>query len=91
MHLIDLKQNKITASFKNHGLAVRALKFTSSSQALISVGEDLHIFVVDCETHQRKHTMVGHSKLITDIACHPQNEDLFFTASLDGSLMLWNM
>lgn len=90
MHLIDLKQNKVVGSLKNHGMAVRALKFTSSSQSLISAGEDLHIFVIDCETNQRKHTLVGHSKHVTDIACHPQNEDVFFSASLDGSIMLWN-
>jgi len=71
VHLIDMKSNAVQGSLKNHGMAVRALSFTSSSQALVSAGEDLHIFVTDVETQQRKHTMVGHTKQITSIACHP--------------------
>jgi len=71
VHLLDMKANSVSASMKNHGMAVRALSFSSSSQNLVSAGEDLHIFVTDCETKQRKHTMVGHTKQITSIACHP--------------------
>ena len=34
----------------DHGKAVRALKFSSNNQLLISAGEDLHINVNDMET-----------------------------------------
>ena len=72
-------------------MPVRALAFTCSSHAVISAGEDLHIYLTDCETLQRKYTIVGHSKQITCIASHPQNEDLFATGSLDGVIMLWDV
>lgn len=58
---------------------------------MISAGEDLHIFVSDVESQQRKHTFVGHGKLITDVACHPLNEDIFVTSSLDGTIKVWSM
>lgn len=86
-----MKSSSVTGNLKNHGMAVRALSFTASSQNLVSAGDDLHIFVTDSATHQRKHTMVGHSKQITSIACHPHSEDLFMTSSLDGTIKMWNM
>lgn len=91
VHLIDAQKSEIIGSPKNHGMPVRALAFTCSSHAVISAGEDLHIFVTDCETLQRKYTMVGHTKQITCIESHPLNEDIFATASLDGIVMIWNM
>ena len=51
----------------------------------------MHIYVTDVESQQRKHTFVGHGKLITDITCHPLNEDIFVTSSLDGTLKTWWM
>ena len=47
--------------------------------------------VTDTETFQRKRTFVGHTKLITSIACHPHTEDLFTTSSCDGTLKQWSM
>ena len=86
VYLIDMKSRAILSKLENHGLPVRALQFTSSSKNLISAGEDLHIFVIDTETFQRKRTFVGHTQLITSIACHPQCEDIFMTSSCDGTL-----
>jgi WD40 repeat protein len=91
VYLIDMKSRAIVAKLENHGLPVRALSFTSSSKHLISAGEDLHVYVTDTETFQRKRTMVGHTKLITSIACHPQTEDIFITSSCDGTLKIWSM
>jgi WD40 repeat protein len=34
---------------------------------------------------------VGHGKLITDVACHPINEEIFTTSSLDGTIKVWSM
>lgn len=91
VYLIDMKSRTIVSKLESHALAVRALAFTSSSKHLISAAEDLHINVVDTETFQRKRTMVGHTKLITSIACHPENEDIFMTSSCDGTLKQWSM
>ena len=86
-----MKNRTQKGSLENHGMAVRALCFTQSSKHLISAAEDLHVFVSDVETLQRKQTIVGHSKYITDVAAHPQNEDQFITASLDHTIKLWSI
>ncbi len=91
VQIVDLKSRQVKQKFENHFMPVRALAFTASGQQLISAGEDLHIFVSDVESQQRKHTFVGHGKLITDIACHPINEEIFTTSSLDGTIKIWSM
>ncbi len=35
--------------------------------------------------------MVAHTKFITEIACHPRNDDIFSTSSLDGTIKQWSM
>ena len=69
--LLYNKRDRTSGKCDSHGMGVRALCFTHSGKSLISAGEDLHVFVSDVETKQRKQTMVGHTKWITDISTHP--------------------
>lgn len=46
----------------DHGKPVRALKFSSNNQLLISGSEDLHINVNDTEVMKRKQTLTGHAE-----------------------------
>lgn len=50
VQLYSLKERKYLARFSNHNLAVRALAFDNQSTAMISAGEDLHVFVSDVES-----------------------------------------
>lgn len=47
--------------------------------------------MTDVSTLQRKNSMVAHTKFITEIACHPRNDDIFSTSSLDGTIKQWSM
>jgi len=62
-------------------LPVRSLTFDLSSSTLLSSGEDLHTFVTDIETQQRKQTIVGHTGWVSQISMHPTNHSIFITAS----------
>lgn len=66
------------------------MAFDKTGAALISAGEDLHIFITDVETQNRMHTFVGHSDLIMCIAPHPVNKDIFLTTSLDSTIKVWS-
>ena len=85
-----MKEKKYEATFSNHNLAVRALAFDNSSAALISAGEDLHIFVSDVESTSRLQTLVGHGEWVTSISTHPVNRDMFLTSSLDHTVKIWS-
>jgi len=78
------------ARFSNHNLAVRALGFDNQGTAMISAGEDLHIFVSDVESQQRLQTLVGHGEYVTAISSHPVNRDIFLTSSLDHTVKIWS-
>ena len=67
---------------------MRALKFNNND--LISASEDMHAFVTDVTTMQRKQTIVGHKEWITQISVHPQNPEVFLTASLDNTIKIWS-
>ena len=79
-------------------MAVRALKFQegvggvgTTGLNLISAGGDLHVFVTDVETQQRRATLVGHGGEITALATHPARPDVFLTASLDKTVKVWDL
>jgi WD40 repeat protein len=80
---------------ENHGMAVRALKFHGGADSaglnLISAGGDLHVFVTDVETNQRKASLVGHGDAITALAPHPTRQNVFLTASLDKTVKVWDL
>lgn len=50
VQLYNLTDRKFLARFSNHNLAVRALAFDNQSTAMMSAGEDLHVFVSDVES-----------------------------------------
>mmetsp|Transcript_42361 Transcript_42361/g.65010 ORF Transcript_42361/g.65010 Transcript_42361/m.65010 type:complete len:84 (+) Transcript_42361:711-962(+) len=50
----------------------------------------MHINITSCETGVREQTLVSHGDWITSLAFNPVNQSYFATASLDGTVRLWN-
>jgi len=66
---INNKEDKFVLS--NHGLGVKAIKFSDDSKSVITGGEDLHINICDVETKKRLGTWVSHSDWVTSLSFHP--------------------
>lgn len=63
-----------------------------SNEAYIASGsEDGTLFVWDLLGAKILHRLAGHAKTITCIASHPKSDNSILSASLDGSLRLWNL
>ena len=84
----DATESKQT--LQNHGLGVKAVKFSRDATSLVSGGEDLHIHITDIATAQRTLTFVSHSDSISSVDFHPQSLNHFLTSSLDGTIKLWD-
>ena len=59
--MFDAASVNLNTKLENHHMGVRSLKFNLASDAIITSGEDLHTYVTDLETLQRRQTLVGHS------------------------------
>ena len=90
VHLFEPDAREAKATLTNHGLNVKALKFSREGASLITSAEDLHIHMIDVATAQRSLTFVSHSDVVTSIDFHPQSLNYFLTSSLDGTIKLWD-
>jgi WD40 repeat protein len=90
VQLFDTAKGSVMSRLENHHMGVRSLKFNCASDSVVSSGEDLHTFVTDLETQQRKQTLVGHSAWVSQISMHPTNHSIFITAGLDKTIKFWS-
>lgn len=58
---------------------------------LLVAGHCGRVRVINTNTGRAEHTFIGHGNAINDVKVHPDEPNLFVTASKDESLRLWNL
>ncbi|KAH9966814.1 WD40-repeat-containing domain protein [Russula dissimulans] len=83
-------------SFSGHRLIVFTVAFSASNQYVYSDGTDRTILKYDmtrCTTNQLQgdgptQTYTQHSDHIRSVSCHPYQDEVFLSASMDGRIMI---
>jgi WD40 repeat protein len=79
----------MTNKIEEHCLPVRALAYDSQNKKLISASDDLHINILDAQTHKVNLSLVGHKDLITAIAVN-NAANVYASCSHDGHIKIWD-
>lgn len=67
-----------------------SFEFTPDSKELLVSGWNRNTELWDLGSMQRKQTFQGHGALVTDLAIRLREPMIFATASVDGTMKLWN-
>lgn len=67
-----------------------AFEFTPDSKEILVSGWNRNTELWDLGTMQRKQTFQGHGALVTDLTIRLREPVVFATASVDGTMKLWN-
>lgn len=88
VHLI----NRTTGEVRSRELETAnfSLAFTRDGRHLISGGWTGIVSIFDVATFSRRSSQ-AHSALVTNIAAHPTDADLFASVSSDGTVRLWSV
>jgi len=88
LHLIDRATGAVrTAELETANFS---LAFTRDGRHLISGGWTGIVSIFDVATFTRRHSQ-GHTALVTNIATHPTDADLFASVSSDGTVRIWSV
>jgi len=99
VNLWDLHQEDVTASsfsFGGHSRNVSTVAFSASNQYVYSGGADQTILKYDLTRYTTNQlqddgptqTYAQHSDHIRSVSCHPYQDEIFLSASMDGCVMI---
>lgn len=72
--------------------AVHSVKLTALGKSLLTGSADMSIRVWDCETCLVVRMLApAHAQMVTSLAPHPTNEQIFLSCGLDGNVLLWDL
>ena len=87
--LWDVKSGKSVATLQGHKNTVTATRWNKSGRLLLTASRDQLLRVFDIRMNKELRSFKGHEKDITAAIWHPFHEDLFTSASYDGTIMFW--
>lgn len=89
--LWDLRTNRCVRRYEGHMNRVHpcGLSFSPCGRFIATGSEDKCGYIFDLRSGTYLHKLQGHTDVVSDVAFHPLNPQLF-TASLDGKLIVYN-
>ncbi|MEW5311954.1 MAG: hypothetical protein WDW38_003624 [Sanguina aurantia] len=81
--------NTCVATLHGHKSGVNQVQWNRNGNWLLSAGKDQILKVFDARTQKELGSYRGHAREVTCATWHPFHEELFSSASSDGSLMHW--
>ncbi|MEW5304252.1 MAG: hypothetical protein WDW36_006875 [Sanguina aurantia] len=81
--------NACVATLHGHKSGVNQVQWNGNGNWLLSAGKDQILKVFDARTQKELGSYRGHAREVTCATWHPFHEELFSSASSDGSLMHW--
>lgn len=87
--LWDVKSGKSVATLQGHKNTVTATRWNKSGRLLLTASRDQLLRVFDIRMNKELRSFKGHEKDITAAIWHPFHEDLFTSASYDGTIIFW--
>jgi WD40 repeat protein len=87
IHIFSLETNKKINRIEESCLPVRSICHDKDNNRLIYGCDDLHINMIDLEKMRVFNTLVGHENYISNIY---SANGLYYSASLDGCIKLWD-
>jgi WD40 repeat protein len=95
MKIWDVASGQETLTLRGHRDSVRSLVYSPDGNRLFSCGHDESVRVWDATPlgHQEDEdclTLRDHSHEVTSVAFHPKDPAVVGSASLDGTVKLWN-
>ncbi|CAB4411884.1 unnamed protein product [Rhizophagus irregularis] len=87
----DIENTKPKKCFKGHHGNIFGTVFDSTNRHVLSCGNDKLIIYHDLEHESVSKTFLGHEDAVHSIAFDPFNDNLFLSASQDGTVKLWDI
>ncbi|RIA98974.1 WD40-repeat-containing domain protein [Glomus cerebriforme] len=87
----DIENTKPKKCFKGHQGNIFGTVFDSTNRHILSCGNDKLIIYHDLEHESGPTIFFGHEDAVHSVAFDPFNDNLFLSASQDGTVKLWDV